>query len=78
MVIFIPTEIGRKEIWSKLKIQKMENFILPKLEISIKKGNFLDPARIKNQKMTRINFKSGTILSHFCKFRRSDWFRLDI
>ena len=65
MVIFIPTEIGRKEIWSKLKIQKMENFILPKLEISIKKGNFLDPARIKNQKMTRINFKSGTILSHF-------------
>ena len=65
MVIFIPTEIGRKEIWSKLKIQKMEIFILPKLEISVKKGNFLDPARIKNQKMTRINFKSGTILSHF-------------
>ena len=65
MVIFIPTEIGKKEIWSKLKIQKMEIFILPKLEISVKKGNILDPARIKNQKMTRINFKSGTILSHF-------------
>ena len=50
MVIFIPTEIGRKEIWSKLKIQKMEIFILPKLEISVKKGNFLDPARIKKSK----------------------------
>ena len=78
MVIFIPTEIGRKEIWSKLKIQKMEIFILPKLEISVKKGNFLNPARIKNQKRPELILKVGQYCPTFCKFSRSDWFRLDI
>src|SRR5581483_8806102 len=64
----------RRSDWFRLNIRKLK-FV--SLKISKKEISLIWP-ELKNQNMTRINSKSGTILSHFLQIRQSDWFRLNI
>src|ERR1043165_4253235 len=64
----------RRSDWFRLNIRKLK-FVSLKI---LKKEISLIWPELKNQNMTRINSKSGTILSHFLQIRQSDWFRLNI